>query len=332
MSTAAPTPPVRLPEAPGLLFRPMEGRDAPAWLALVRRIAQADGAPWHEQSSDLAEVLDSAVNPAAQNTVAAVDGDGVLRAYGYVSKNLHSTVGRAMGGVDPSLRRRRIGSAILAWQRQVLRGRSEPGGQAAAVVRSYVQEATPGHAQLLQAQGFAAVRTFTELARGLVDVPAPPPVHGVEIVAFAPEHAEAVRLAHNEAFADHWGSEPRTAAKWQSLLAHENFRPDWSSLAVDGTTGEVAGYQISMFDPTVEGASGFRDGYTELVGVRRAWRGRGIAPALLADAMARYAAAGMERACLDVDTENPSGAVALYGRLGYRPLPGRRSVAWELAL
>lgn len=85
-----------------------------------------------------------------------------------------------------------------------------------------------------------------------------------------------------------------------------------------------------MVDPTVENASGFKDGYTELLGVRRAWRGRGLAPALLIDAMSRYAAAGMERACLDVDTENPSGAVALYERLGYRPLLGRQSVAWDL--
>ena len=310
----------------------MESRDAPAWLALVRQIAQADAAPWHEQSSDLIEVLDSAVNPAAQNTVAGMDADGMLRAYGYVSKNPHSQVGHAIGGVDPSLRRRGIGSAILAWQREVLRTRSEPDGQAALVVRSYVQEVTQGHAQLLQGEGFAAVRTFTELARGLADVPAPLALQGMKIVAFAPEYAEAVRLSHNEAFADHWGSEPRTATKWQSLLTHENFRPDWSSLAVDDATGEVAGYQISMFDPTVEDADGCKDGYTELVGVRRAWRGRGIAPALLVDAMTRYSAAGMERACLDVDTENPSGAVALYERLGYRPLPGRSSVAWELAL
>ena len=144
MTITAPTPPVRLPHAPGLLFRPMESSDAPAWLELVRRIAQADSAPWHEQSSDLIEVLDSDVNPAAQNTVAAVDADGVLRAYGYVSKNPHSTVGYAMGGVDPLLRRRGIGSAILAWQREVLRTRSEPGGVAASVVRSYVQEVTPG--------------------------------------------------------------------------------------------------------------------------------------------------------------------------------------------
>lgn len=196
-------PPVRLPVAAGLLFRPMTGADAQAWLVLVRQIAQVDAAPWHEQLSDVCEVLESAVNPAAQHTVAGFDADGVLAAYGYVSKNPASRVGYAFGGVGPSLRRRGIGSAILAWQQEVLRERSENDEQSATVVRRYVQEMTPGHAQLLQAVGFVPVRTFTELARGVDDVPAAPPLYGVRIVAFTAEYSEAVRLAHNEAFADH---------------------------------------------------------------------------------------------------------------------------------
>ena len=35
--------------------------------------------------------------------------------------------------------------------------------------------------------------------------------------------------------------------------------------------------------------------------------------------MRRFAADGMDAACLGVDTENPSGALSLYERLGYRP-------------
>ncbi|MDD0857604.1 hypothetical protein NHF46_07225 [Arthrobacter alpinus] len=72
----------------------------------MQRIAQEDAAPWHEQLSDLVEVLASPINPAALNTVTGVDGDGILRAVGYVSKNRASDVGYAMGGVDPLWRRR----------------------------------------------------------------------------------------------------------------------------------------------------------------------------------------------------------------------------------
>lgn len=332
MNSHAALPHISLPQVPGLVFRPLAPADIQPWFELVRRIAKRDGAPWHEQLSDLREVLESEVNPAAVHTVVGADSQGTPRAYGYISKNPASGVGYAFGGVDPQWRRRGTGSAILAWQRAVLAFRSVSDGEPATVFRSYVQEVTPGHAQLLQRSGFTPVRTFTELARPLLDLPEPVALQGVDIVPFSPELGEGVRLAHNDAFADHWGSEPRSAKKWATLMAHEDFRPEWSSVAIDQASGEVAGYQISMFDATVLAASGFKEGYTELLGVRRAWRGRGIAPALLVDAMGRYVAAGMDRACLDVDTENPSGAVGLYVRLGYQAIPGRQSVAWDLQL
>ena len=57
---------------------------------------------------------------------------------------------------------------------------------------------------------------------------------------------------------------------------------------------------------------------------------RGIAQALLADAMRRFAAAGMEVASLDVDSENPTGALALYIKMGYAAV--NRSMAWDKEL
>ena len=51
--------------------------------------------------------------------------------------------------------------------------------------------------------------------------------------------------------------------------------------------------------------------------VRREWRGRGIAAALLVKAMESFRDAGLEYAGLDVDTENPTGALGTYTRLGY---------------
>ena len=63
--------------------------------------------------------------------------------------------------------------------------------------------------------------------------------------------------------------------------------------------------------------NGYNAGYTDLLGVRRAWRGRRLAGALLGAAMAAYRADGMEYAELGVDTANPSGAHRLYAGLGY---------------
>jgi ribosomal protein S18 acetylase RimI-like enzyme len=76
--------------------------------------------------------------------------------------------------------------------------------------------------------------------------------------------------------------------------------------------------------------AGRTSGYTDLLGVRRAWRGRGLAVALLAAATAAFRADGMQDAALDVDTANPSGAHGLYAALGYRATHGSATYALEL--
>ena len=60
------------------------------------------------------------------------------------------------------------------------------------------------------------------------------------------------------------------------------------------------------------------------------FRGRGVAQALLADAMRRFAAAGMDKASLDVDSENPTGALALYTKMGYVAV--NAGMAWDKEL
>jgi ribosomal protein S18 acetylase RimI-like enzyme len=107
-------------------------------------------------------------------------------------------------------------------------------------------------------------------------------------------------------------------------------RPDLSGVVLDRDTGTVAGYQLASHDPGVAATRGFTEGYTDLLGVRRDYRGRGIARALLADAMRRFAAAGLDKASLDVDSENPTGALSLYIRMGYSAV--NQSMAWDKEL
>lgn len=321
---------VPAPSAVGLVFRPLVAEDLDEWLAVIARIAEGEHAAWHETGSELAAYFEDTVNPAALNTLAGVDGGGVLRAYGRVSKNRAGTVAYVSGGVDPQWQRRGIGQAVLAWQEARVRARFAEDGQVAPIVRAHTQEDIVQHAALLARAGYRVSRFFSEMLRPLAGAPVVPAPAGISIVPFTPELAEAVRLAHNEAFADHWGSEPRSPEQWGFLLRNEQLRPDWSAVALDADTGEVVGYQFSMYDPERLRLEGREEGYTELLGVRRAWRGRGIAPALLSDAMARYTRAGMDHACLDVDTENPTGALGLYERMGYRPM--RRTLAWDKPL
>ena len=59
-------------------------------------------------------------------------------------------------------------------------------------------------------------------------------------------------------------------------------------------------------------------GHVELLSVRRPWRGKGIAKALIACSLKLLKDRGMTEAALGVDAENPSGAMQLYQKMDFR--------------
>jgi ribosomal protein S18 acetylase RimI-like enzyme len=69
--------------------------------------------------------------------------------------------------------------------------------------------------------------------------------------------------------------------------------------------------------------------WTESISVRRAWRKRGVARALIARCLHAIKAEGMKTASLGVDTSNPHGALRLYESLGYRTT--KRNTAFRKA-
>jgi ribosomal protein S18 acetylase RimI-like enzyme len=63
---------------------------------------------------------------------------------------------------------------------------------------------------------------------------------------------------------------------------------------------------------------GVARGWLEHISVRRPWRKRGLAGALIADSLQALKARGLTEGALGVDAENPSGALRLYESLGFR--------------
>jgi len=54
--------------------------------------------------------------------------------------------------------------------------------------------------------------------------------------------------------------------------------------------------------------------------VRRPWRKRGVASALLCASLHAFKTEGLSFATLGVDTENLTGALRLYERVGFKPV------------
>ncbi len=321
-----------LPEGPeGIRWRALTMDDAAVIVELEERVSARDHPTWSESLEELEEELTHSWVDPARDGVLALDTDGAAVAWGLVVEPPEpESLVRIMlfGGVDPARRGTGIGRRLLEWQharaRQLL---STSDHALPAWVMSYAADLAPEHGRLLQRAGFEPARYFTtlecELSQPTPEATLPPEV---TVEPFSADRSEAVRAAKNAAFADHWGSQPATREGWESTQTLPSFRPELCRIARVGD--EVVGFVITEINEDDWQRQGSRSAYIGLVGTVREWRGRGLASALLADVLQAYRAADLEVAVLDVDTENPTGALGVYTRLGFAPTA--RDVAYRV--
>ena len=136
----------------------------------------------------------------------------------------------------------------------------------------------------------------------------------------------SIREALNESFRDHWSFEPVTEKDWQMFfIGRSTFRPDMTFLAVEGD--QVMGLCFCNVNHESNERQGIKEGWIDDVAVRRPWRKRGVASALMCQTMRAFKADGLDYATLTVDTENPTGALGLYERLGFVAI--KRTVTFD---
>lgn len=309
----------------GLAWGPLRAQDAPALHALLAIIEQTDGVPRLTSLAEVEAWLRLPWLELESDSLAGFDHTGALRAYGLVDMrpgDVSCTRVTLMGGVHPEWRGGGLGRAVVAWTEG--RGRQKlaaTGATGPARLAAYVDANARDYRRLYAAAGFSPIRWYTDMRRDLatplpeVAVPA-----GLRVVPWTAELDDAVRTCHNVVFQDHWGSQPHTPESWDGWIRGPHWAPQWSVVALDASD-EVAGYALSAEHPAE--LQGFSSGFTEVLGVSREWRRRGLATALLVGVMAQYRDAGLAYATLDVDADNPSGARGFYAGLGYEPIHTR---------
>lgn len=302
-------------------LRPIRPEDLEAVHRLNLRCEAHDGFPLVTPLDEFRQWLDDPHLDLAADT-RLVEAEGDVVAWGRIwHRPSAEREARAvlMGAVDPGHRGRGIGSALLRWE--IARGEALLAAAPPHLPRHLRAQAFDfQHAarRLYERHGFLPARWNDELVCPLDTIPPRPATPGIAIVPWDPAHAEAARVAQNEAFADHWGSTPLDAATWAHALESFGTRLDLSFLALDG--GRVVGVCRNGHFPADESVTGRRDGWIFHLGVVRSHRKRGIASALILASHGAFRAAGFTHAALGVDSENPSGAGRLYARLGYRPI------------
>lgn len=300
-----------------LTWTPLRAETTPQWSELTNLLAAVDDTDEIYDAEDLAEELTETGVDAERDTWAVWDGDALV-AYGQLRVSTERTADEQAradlgGGVHPDWRGRGIGTELLSRMepRATELARERHPGAAISLRTQGGKEGSDAQA-LMTDRGYAVGRWFTDMTRPL---PGPPLASAVDpqIVPFTQQLSEPVRLAHNDAFATHWGSTALTPARWADIVAARSFRAADSRVLL-GAEDEVLAYVLC-------GQWVDRELYVSLVGTRQAARGQGLGRRVLTATVADVAASGRyDVVDLGVDSASPSGADRLYTSIGFTPV------------
>ncbi|MFI5692405.1 GNAT family N-acetyltransferase [Kribbella sp. NPDC051586] len=275
--------------------RPATFDDAPAIHAIIAANEQA----WHGQVHSLQDAIAADLRRPMitldldTRVVEAPDG---IAAWAWVHGGRRSQV-----DVHPSYVDRGLGSELVDWAEGRAREHESPW------LAQTVDDADLGGAKLLRGRGYEVLATNWLLERP-VDGAEPLVPEGVTLRPFAPDDARVVHQVVQDAF-DDWQPRRHEYDEWAGTsIERDSFDAELSPVAVAGD--EIVGAVISLELPDSP------DGYVDQLAVRRDFRGRGMARALLTEAALGAGRRGKET--LTLWTHSGTGALAMYERLGMR--------------
>jgi mycothiol synthase len=312
----------------GFALRPPDGPDGEAIVAMMNEESVALRGV---ATATLDWVVTGWTAPGVdrENDFAVVTGpDGNLAGYFFVESHPPHTEVFSVGVVAMRHHGRGVGAAVVeAAERRASRFFPlAPSGER-IVMHAGALADEPRVAALLTAHGYVEARRFARMAIEFAEPPeAAPAIPGIEIRPIARGEERVAYDCLSEAFADHWGGNWPTEDAWlhDHVQASTEFHPDLWHLAWHGT--ELAG--ILMAGPAAEGDATL--GHVSNLGVRRAYRRRGLGEALLRTSFVQFHDRGYRGVVLEVDTESVTGATRLYTRLGMTAEP--RFSQWEKEL
>jgi len=260
--------------------------------------------------------------------IAEWDGETAGMVDAYIDKLREEEKGFVQSlGVLPQFRRKGIARKLVE---KALHSLKEKGMK---LVDAWAQSDRQVCVHLFESFGFKPVRATSMMKRSLNNIPSKVGENketGMREMRLEDDDEIAlINRLENEAFREHFNYRPRTIEETRYMLLEIPwFKREKAHLAI--LRNQPVGYVITGIDEGLNKEKCVKYGWILDIGVLKPNREKGIGKSLMLQGMHTLRAQEMEDALLYVDDMNPTKAIKLYEKLGFKTL--RNSLIYRLSL
>jgi mycothiol synthase len=291
------------------------GLDEPVWVEMLNS-AYLDREDW--RAITVEEFLQEQKRPSFDfegRFIAEFDGRAIGVVHGNVDKLRDDGKGFIRLGVIPEFVNYGVARQLLQAALSELRARGMESAEA------WADSDQGERIQLLEGMGFERVRVFSTMEAELDAIPRDIGENTqVEMRTLRKDLDGDVELFNwldNESFKEHFNYRPETLEETRHLLLSNPYLKE-QDVFFAALNGESVGHVGVGIDEKYNLEKQVRAGEIFTIGVLRDYRRAGVGVRLMLHGLEVLKAKGMARAILGVDDENPTRAIKLYEKVGFR--------------